>query len=42
MLYFGCQLDPVRLTKHLRGTCKSEQKKEKKLEKSAFLLRGYW
>ena len=27
MLYFDCQLDAVRLTKHLRGTCKSEQKK---------------
>ena len=27
MLYFGCQLDPVRLSEHLRGTHKSEKKK---------------
>ena len=28
MLYFGCRLDPVRLTEHLRGTRKSEHKKK--------------
>ena len=27
MFYFDCQLDPVRLTDHLQGTRKSEQKK---------------
>ena len=28
MLYFDCQLDPVRQTEHLRGTRKSKQKKQ--------------
>ena len=28
MLYLDCQLDPARLTDHLRGTRKSEHKKK--------------
>ena len=29
MLHLDCQLDPVRLAEHLRGTRESEQKKPK-------------
>ena len=36
MLYFGCQLDPVHLTKHLRGICESEHKKKTEIKNPLF------